>query len=67
MHTYYPIIALAAIFISASSPQPIPDAKLDKNQEYVCVQWHGSADHTQHHPSVCLKWEVRDKPFHRRV
>jgi hypothetical protein len=60
-------MALAAILISASSSQPIPDAKLDKNQEYVCVQWRGSADHTQRQPGVCLKWEIREKSFHRRV
>lgn len=67
MHITYPIIALAAIFISASAPQPIPNGQLDKNQEYVCVQWRGSADYTQNQPSVCLKWEVREKPFHRRA
>jgi len=51
--------------ITASAP--LPSEKLDKNKEYVCVQWTGSADDTQHRPSVCLKWEVKEKPFHRRV
>jgi hypothetical protein len=64
MHTFYLIVALVAVSISASSPQSVP---LDKNQEYVCVHWRGSADYTQHQPSVCLKWEVKEKPLVRRV
>jgi hypothetical protein len=44
-----------------------PNEKLKKNQEYVCVRWTGSSDPTQNNPSVCLKWEIREKPFHRRL
>ena len=54
--------------IAASVPQyPFPSEKLDKNKEYVCVQWTGTADYSQKQPTICLKWEVKEKPFHRRV
>ena len=56
---------LLGTIVTASTP--LPFKKLDKNQEYVCVQWTGSADFTRNQPSVCLKWEVKEKPFHRRI
>ena len=56
---------LIGTIVTASVPQPTD--KLDKNKEYVCVQWTGSADFSQNKPSVCLKWEAKEKPFHRRV
>ena len=46
---------------------PLPTDTLDKNKEYVCVQWTGSADFTRNQPSICLKWEAKEKPFFRRV
>ena len=46
---------------------PVPSEKLDKNKEYVCVQWTGSADDTRNQPSACLKWEAKEKPFFRRI
>ena len=59
---------LFGTFITASVPQTSqPTEKLDKNKEYVCVQWTGSADFSQKQPTVCLKWEIREKPFFRRV
>lgn len=59
---------LFGTFITASSPQqPVPLDKLDKNKEYVCVEWRGSADYSQKQPTVCLKWEVKEKPLHRRI
>lgn len=56
---------LVGTIITASVP--IPTEKLDKNKEYVCVQWIGSADFTRRQSSVCLKWEAREKPFFRRI
>lgn len=58
---------LFGTIVTTSVPVPIPTDKLDKNKEYICVQWTGSADFTQNKPSVCLKWEAREKPFFRRV
>jgi hypothetical protein len=39
---------------------------LQKNEEYVCVRWTGSADWSQNRPSVCLLWEKRPVPWYRR-
>ena len=56
---------LIGTIVTTSVPTPV--APSDKNKEYVCVQWTGSADFTQNQPSACLKWELREKPFFRRV
>ncbi len=40
---------------------------LKKNEEYVCVRWSGSADPTQRSPSICITWEKKEKPLHRRT
>jgi len=62
------VLLLVVLHISSSSPQQlVPPEKLDKNKEYVCTRWTGSADYTQKRTSVCLQWEVREKPFHRRI
>lgn len=60
-------IFFVTIVTSSSPQQPLPTDKLDKNKEYVCVQWRGSADYTRNQPTVCLKWESKEKPFFRRV
>ena len=63
-----PLVLVPIFFgtvITASAP--LPPGKLDKNQEYVCVQWTGSADYSQKQANACLKWEVKEKPFHRRI
>lgn len=39
----------------------------DKNKEYVCVQWLGSSDPYQNQPIICLKWELKDKPWFRKT
>ena len=64
------VIFLVVILLhipASTQQQPVPSEKLDKNKEYVCTRWTGSADYTQKQPSVCLQWEVKEKPFHRRV
>ena len=67
MRLYHVGIILISIPLSASEPSIPLTKKLDKNQEYVCVAWTGSSDYTQNQPSRCVKWEVRDKPWNRRV
>ena len=60
--------ALAAMLLTSSDlPQPVPTKKLDKNKEYVCTRWSGSSDPTQNQPSVCLQWDVKDKPLFKRT
>lgn len=46
---------------------PLDGSNLKKNQEYVCTRWIGSADYTQRRPSVCIFWEIKEKPLHKRV
>ena len=59
---------LFGTIITASVPQQaVPSEKLDKNKEYVCVQWSGTADYTRNQPTICLKWEAKEKPLFRRV
>ena len=57
------ILLIVAVSVSIAIYAAIP---LNKNQEYVCTKWTGSADPTQHNPSVCVLWEVKEKPGHRR-
>jgi hypothetical protein len=62
------VLLLVVLHIPASSPQQlIPPEKLDKNKEYVCTKWTDSANYSQKRLSVCLQWEVKEKPFHRRI
>jgi hypothetical protein len=62
------LILLIIILCISTTSRAInaPTNKLKKNEEYVCTSWTGSADHSQHSPSVCLTWEKKDKPWHRR-
>ena len=57
--------AIAALFLTAADPQQ--PKNIDKNKEYICVRWSGSADFTQNQPSNCLKWELKDKPWFRKT
>ena len=56
---------IVALFLTAADSQQ--QKSPDKNKEYVCVQWAGSADFSQNQPSVCLKWELKDKPWFRKT
>ena len=59
------IPTIVVLFLTAADSQQ--QKSPDKNKEYVCVQWSGSADYTRNQPSVCLKWELKDKPWFRRT
>ena len=59
-------VILLIIAVSVSIAIYATTVPLNKNQEYVCTKWTGSADPTQHNPSVCVLWEVKEKPGHRR-
>ncbi len=62
------ILLIIILCISSTSRAVnVPTDKLKKNEEYVCTRWTGSADPSQHSPSVCLVWEIREKPLHRRI
>jgi hypothetical protein len=58
------ISAIAALFLTTADPQP---KSPDKNKEYVCVRWSGSGDFSQNRPSICLQWELKDKPWFRKT
>ena len=66
MRQYYLVLILVSIPLSAGNSPQTPTDKIPKNKEYVCVKWTGSSDPSQNQPSVCLQWELRDKPWNRR-
>jgi hypothetical protein len=58
------IMLLTANLIVTAAP---PNEKINKNREYVCVRWTGSPDPSQRNPSVCITWEIREKPLFKRL
>lgn len=68
MQIFKPAVLISIFFGTiVTASVPVPSEKLDKNKEYVCVQWTGSADYTRNQISACLKWEAKEKPFFKRV
>jgi len=59
-------MTLAVVSNSACSSRTSVIGLLDKNQEYMGVHLSGYAHHTQNQPNICLKWKIKQTPFHRR-
>ena len=67
MTTFWSFTLVFVGFILPNTQYPEQPKSTDKNKEYVCVQWSGSSDFSQNQPSICLKWELKDKPWFRKT